>query len=81
MVRAADCRSAGPWFKSGCALFGKKIVGRTSAITFSHVFWLPLLLIASVHRVLSLLVIVLMTVSAHHVLSLLLVSVSGRCTE
>ena len=22
MVRAADCRSAGPWFKSGCALFG-----------------------------------------------------------
>ena len=22
VVRAADCRSAGPWFKSGCALFG-----------------------------------------------------------
>ena len=21
VVRAADCRSAGPWFKSGCALF------------------------------------------------------------
>ena len=23
VVRAADCRSAGPWFKSGCALHGK----------------------------------------------------------
>ena len=23
-VRAADCRSTGPWFESGCALFAQK---------------------------------------------------------
>ena len=23
VVRAADCRSAGPWFKSGCALLNE----------------------------------------------------------
>ena len=26
VVRAADCRSAGPWFKSGCALFGASLL-------------------------------------------------------
>ena len=30
MVRAADCRSAGPWFKSGCALFCTPPYLRTS---------------------------------------------------
>ena len=25
VVRAVDCRSAGPWFKSGCALFNAEI--------------------------------------------------------
>ena len=28
VVRAADCRSAGPWFKSGCALFRRAPLGR-----------------------------------------------------
>ena len=30
VVRAADCRSAGPWFKSGCALFCTPPYLRTS---------------------------------------------------
>ena len=32
VVRAADCRSAGPWFKSGCALYRSHRLGGRRAI-------------------------------------------------
>ena len=33
VVRAADCRSAGPWFKSGCALFNYTFFSRAVSLT------------------------------------------------
>ena len=33
VVRAADCRSAGPWFKSGCALFIYTLFSRAVSLT------------------------------------------------
>ena len=44
VVRAADCRSAGPWFKSGCALLcgGKLGAGRAIALNAQVRVSLPL---------------------------------------
>ena len=43
VVRAADCRSAGPWFKSGCAL-SVDDVGRRMARAIRGAPWRALLL-------------------------------------
>ena len=42
VVKAADCRSAGPWFKSGCALsgfswFGAAFIMEAAQIGAEHV--------------------------------------------
>ena len=36
VVRAADCRSAGPWFKSGCALLAAIAAAQARAVALEH---------------------------------------------
>ena len=36
VVGAADCRSAGPWFKSGCALLAAIAAAQARAVALEH---------------------------------------------